>query len=459
MAMTIILTDDNGNQLKTIKANINKQSWEDDCFTLGCELAKELATQYLKELDDKLNKERSKDLSVKDIRERTILTRFGHIAVRRRIYKDKQRKHHYLLDEYLNWRPNQQATPDLTSDLIDSATKMSFRDACMEAEKYTVGVISASTVHRLLQRVTKDTICKEKEQWESWFLSETMKLPPPGERKVSTLFVEADGVWLHLQREKQKHYELKSAIAYEGWDEDRLVNKRVYCRGDDNIPFWEGASLQWDKYWDMGYVELIVLGGDGANWIKSGVEEMGYCVYQLDGFHLSRSCRRGWEKGKEIYEAIRNGRDIQVELKRRSGKEAEKERVKVLKQKEIGIDWRKKAEGRDYPEGSRGLGTMEGNESNLIADRMKDRGMSWTIHGAQGMGKAIELVYNGELSNWCGRNPLKERDCVNSFSFDLFSYKDAYKEQVSMPALYGQHASRPWVRVLKELTTLNYPLY
>ena len=48
---------------------------------------------------------------------------------------------------------------------------------------------------------------------------------------------------------------------------------------------------------------------------------------------------------------------------------------------------------------------MEGNQSHLFSDRMKDRGMSWTVKGAQHMGKAtqkaiqkaIQLVANGEL--------------------------------------------------------------
>lgn len=111
----------------------------------------------------------------------------------------------------------------------------------------------------------------------------------------------------------------------------------------------------------------------------------------------------------------------------------------------------------EIPEGVRGLGTMEGNK-NLFADRMKDRGMSWTISGAQRMGKAIELTRNGELSNWIGFRPALSRRGEQTLSFDLFSYKDAYTEQVSMPALYSQYASRPWARALKELTTLNHLL-
>ena len=188
---------------------------------------------------------------------------------------------------------------------------------------------------------------------------------------------------------------------------------------------------------------------------------MGYCVRQLDGFHLNRSCCKGWEKGQEIYIAIRNGEDISNVIgnaKERTGKSSEKERNHVLRCLDSGIDWRKKVTNIEIPEEARGLGTMEGNESNLFADRMKDRGMSWTIKGSQRMGKAIELAHNGELNNFVGLRPTLERNVERALNFDIFSYKDAYTEQVSMPALYGQHASRPWVKVLKEITSLDYPL-
>jgi len=246
------------------------------------------------------------------------------------------------------------------------------------------------------------------------------------------------------------------------------LNKKVYCHGDDSIPFWQLAGIHFDKYWDLGSVNLIVLGGDDADWINAGEREMGYCVRQIDGFHLLRSCCRGWERGVEIYTYMRNG-DMRNgdkaeiakflgDVKERTGKVSEKERKHILRNLDRGKDWRKKVTSMEIPEGARGLGTMEGNESNLFADRMKDHGMSWTISGAQRMGKAIELTRNGELSNFVGRRPKMDRREDQSLSFDIFRYKDVYTEQASVPSLHSQHASRAWVRALKELITLNYLL-
>ncbi len=71
-----------------------------------------------------------------------------------------------------------------------------------------------------------------------------------------------------------------------------------------------------------------MLGGDDAGWINSGTDELPYCVRQMDGFHLARSCRRGWKKGKEVYDAIRLGiiRHFLGDFQPRSGKTAEQER-------------------------------------------------------------------------------------------------------------------------------------
>jgi hypothetical protein len=119
------------------------------------------------------------------------------------------------------------------------------------------------------------------------------------------------------------------------------VGKKIYCHGDSgsrNTPFWDGASLEWHKWWDLGYAKLIVVGGDGPRvcgdeWIDKGTDELGFNVRQLDAFHLARSCRRGWENGDDMYAAIRSGRVRRTlgEVKEREGKTAQKARSYVLK--------------------------------------------------------------------------------------------------------------------------------
>ena len=112
------------------------------------------------------------------------------------------------------------------------------------------------------------------------------------------------------------------------------------------------------------------------------------------------------------------------------------------------------------PETVRGLGVIKGNEANpsFRWDRMKGCGMSWTIRGAQHIGKAIELAFNGELSCWCGRMPLASDNQSRSLCFDLFDELDSNGKRTATPALEGSHASRPWAKVLKDMASAYNPL-
>ena len=114
----------------------------------------------------------------------------------------------------------------------------------------------------------------ERSRWEACF--ERGEDVCDGQQQTDVLYTEADGVWGHLQRETRKHYEVKSGIAYRGWrnvgdDRYELVGKRVYGHASEQMPFWEGASLEWGKQYALERVKQFVVGGDGANWIRKGV--------------------------------------------------------------------------------------------------------------------------------------------------------------------------------------------
>lgn len=190
-------------------------------------------------------------MEVEGFRERARETRFGRLNIHRRLYRDDQDEYHFLLDEYLSWSAYRRATPDLdvsldTESLVGTSTRVSFRETVRD-EKYSTVTVSKSTVHHLLQEVAETAIQAERREWKACF--EEGSLPPPGGGKASVLYTEADGLWLHAQREEQKHVELKSAITYEGWErlpqkeeryrlvKARASSKRVYCQSDPEIPF------------------------------------------------------------------------------------------------------------------------------------------------------------------------------------------------------------------------------
>ena len=55
----------------------------------------------------------------------------------------------------------------------------------------------------------------------------------------------------------------------------------------------------------------------------------------------------------------------------------------------------------DLPEGIeyRGMGTIEGSQHNVICDRMKNRGMSWSLSGAENMAKLLCFKHSDGLED------------------------------------------------------------
>ncbi len=89
----------------------------------------------------------------------------------------------------------------------------------------------------------------------------------------------------------------------------------------------------------------------------------------MDGFHLARASRQGWEGGASIYQAIRAGEKeergrLLRETPHKEGERAKKARQYVERNIDKAIDWRIRSglEGRS-------LGTMEAN-----GDKLEDRG-------------------------------------------------------------------------------------
>jgi hypothetical protein len=422
-------------------------------------------------LEQRLHAQRPAGWQSKGWRERTVVTRFGDVRVRRRLYQDAQGGYHFLLDEQLGWEKAQVATPSLQAHVVTLASRLPFRAVSATVAGLTAGVLAAATVHRLLSRVAHQALTAERRAWQGC-LVHGAELPTEG-RRLDTLYVEADGVWVHLQREAERWYEVKSASAYEGWrrlpqqaERYALVGKRLYGHGDETLPFWEAASLEWSRRWDLSRVRQVVINGDGAAWIDEGVEWFPGAVRQRDGFHLARWCARavGWEAGQRVYQQIRAGQPaaalaLLAQAPPRPGAQAGKALATLRRQAASGADWRRQVAA--VPLEARGLGTMESQEDKLVANRMKKRGMSWTIAGAQRMAKVIQLAANNEVSRWCGRPPPewgKERLCTVAAG----NHRGAPGAQewlsVGVPALIGPHASRPWVQMLRQLVHVPSPL-
>ena len=197
-------------------------------------------------------------------------------------------------------------------------------------------------------------------------------------------------------------------------------------------------------------------------------EPTGYAVAQRSSATLSsswtastsRACGRGYggEIGPAIYNAIRSGSESFARALMSAAVPAEtttaiRDREYVESNLSVGVDWRNRVP--NAPPDARSLGTMESNGDKLTANRVKKRGMSWTIRGAHRMAKVIQLNRNGELSEFCGnrrRCDRRETDLATQKRREVVS-KTRVSDwaEMSVPALSGPHNSRPWAHSLRNL--------
>jgi hypothetical protein len=439
------------------------QGWEGEVFRQVCEQGRREAAEYLEALDEVLFEQRPSGFEVAGFRERTIVTRFGEVRIRRRLYQDGRGRYHLLLDEYVGLSAHQAATPEMQAICTLLGSEMSFRKATDVLGRWEVG-LSSSSCWRLLQRTGETAASAEVAAVQAVF-ERGERVPEAGERKVERLYMEADGVYVRLQRQPQSHIEVRSAIAYEGWERlagareaYRLRGKQVYCHANEQVPFWEGASLAWARQWDLSSVRKVLIGGDGAGWIRAGGEAFPGAIWHLDNFHLARACGRayGAQVGQELYGALRAGRATAAQAwlqnaPLREGKQAQRDArwVNKVAQEGWGLDWRVQL-GIAMEEG-RGLGCMEGNQAQLLAARMKHKGRSWSPTGAHHMAKVRELCANDELDAWCYRkvrNDRPKRPDTRRRRAQRTDLGDWL--QASVPVLHGPAENDPWVQRLRQ---------
>jgi hypothetical protein len=243
------------------------RGWEGKIFRQVCEQGQQKAQAYLEDLEEELNKKRPPGWKVVGFRERVLVTRMGEVRLRRRLYREKGGGYHFLLDEHLGLKAYQGATPEMQAMCTKLSGEMSFRKAADTLADWMAGLLSHITCWRLLQRTGQAAVCAETRAVEAVF-GRGEVVPEGGERGVERLYMEADGVYVRLQRQPKKHLELRSAIAYEGWKrlagargDYRLSEKRVYCHAGEQFGFWEGVSLAWAHKWDLSRLKEVIHGG------------------------------------------------------------------------------------------------------------------------------------------------------------------------------------------------------
>ena len=455
------------------------ERWEERILGKHLEEARQDAKGFLEWLDDELRQRCPAGWKVVGTRERTLVTLFGPVLIQRALYHDPQGKSCFLLDRALGWQPRVQATPALQLLLAQLGSEFSYRQVQRILAPYCQTPPSHATIQK---RVTSlGETCHQEEEEARRQLEENGALPEQHGRKVaSPLFIEADGVFISLQRAKHRKAEIKLAYAYEGKEplgkgRFALLGKKAFAGLHKSADFWSGFLLKLDGAYDLTQVKQYVLGADGAAWTKEGMEYLAPVLFQLDRHHLSRAIARATPlpSWRPLLEQATAGNleavlgtlsDLQETVAKGGEREERLEQLKgYLKDNADGlVDYRLRlpltAEERRKLST---LGTVEGNIDKILACRFKRRGMSWSQEGAHRLAKILALRSNGELADWMRKRslstPLSPEVEGKASDHLRRSWKGKGKETLSygIPALTGPHADRPWVQLLRNLTGLQ----
>jgi len=188
----------------------------------------------------------------------------------------------------------------------------------------------------------------------------------------------------------------------------RLVNKH-YVAGiyKDNENIWEEVLTYIDTVYDEEYLEKIYIMGDGAAWIKTGLDVLGAkSCFVLDKFHLNQSIMKAighmgdsvndirWA----IYDAIQmeDLDEVKDILSNVSGFAETKGKIEQIRRTKIYITNHWGAIILPNSDSRARMGcSAEGQVSHLLSSRLSSRPLGWSIKGASNVSKLRVFVANG----------------------------------------------------------------
>lgn len=475
-------------KIKIPGEGIDFDKLEEIVFEVGRHIGREVLVKTLGGIDEELmmNKAKGK-LENKGKREKYFGTKLGDIRYKRRAYKERGKKgYRYLLEEELGIGRNQRVSGSRKKieSLLGFVSK-GYRDA----EKMMEELVGCS---RSFESIRKGTIregeeIKRHEEGEIWKIRNQKEEYRGKESEV--VYIEADGTGLKLQRGKKKRgerrgTEIKLGIGYRGWEDryksgkkkaKKLKGKFIYGGIERGEEFMEKLSLIGEKELGISKAKEVVVGGDGAEWIKNNIK--GYfgvgAVYQLCRYHLNREIKWALGYDREVEKEVRRlvvreeiDRAIElIEKEIKKGK-GDKEKLRKLEfyivENREGINGIEKLKNKKIKVEIRKTGAIEGNIDKVISNRLKKRGMSWSVRGAEGLLKVGIKILSGQWEKWWEEEreekiEIKREDIKRLIPENLWEEKDRDRKitEIGIPCLHGPHQGRPWVEVIRELTGID----
>lgn len=329
---------------------------------------------------------------------RKMLTLVGPVEFSRTAFVDEFGRRRALLDELLSIPPRSRLSPGSFLWLVRRAAEESYRK--------TAAAFLAETGCRVSHVCVMSCVRRAAE------LLRRREPPAAGRISQETLFLEADGLWVHLQAaghrdealprflygqaRKAASFELRIAALYAG--EKRVApgryergGLRLTCADKPPKGFWEDVWAMLSAEYGPEDVGVLWVGADGGSWCGPGrIAEMAPASCEvrgsLDPFHVMQKACRAFPEGPRREWAAglaRRGRPLQLARMRERVLPKIKDANRRDKVRDLRGYMLNDADSVVFPQSS--MGTMEGASAHVGADRMKGRGMSWSRKGAEAM--------------------------------------------------------------------------
>lgn len=303
-------------------------------------------------------------------KKRCLLTELGEVEIRHTLYCDKEaRRYFFPADEILKIPKKARIENGMKAKLISNATITSYGKAATLAKN----AVSRQTVFNLVKDLKH--------------ISAPVNKP---NLNASEIYIEADEDHIHLNTGRPS--EVKLVYVHEGRTEisgrAELINPRYFVSSKSSSEeIWKEVDDYINAYY-RPYHAHIHLTGDGAAWIRQGIELYPGVEYHLDKFHVQRAlttlCAGNKELLRDLSLAVYNGeKHLFYSLCDKNGirsKDAQREILYLVDNLEY-IDRESHC-------------CAESHVSHVLSARMSSRPMGWSKSGADRIGKLRAFMFN-----------------------------------------------------------------
>ena len=375
----------------------------DEVTKLGCQMIAEEWESFDELLRNRKDVRKGWHIVRKD--ETSLLTSLGEVIYKKTLFKNtKTGESCYLLDQLMGLEKHARITEDAEARVLKEASESSYRKGGAHAS-IKGDTISKEAVMNKLHRLDFPSIAvSEKMERKSIYID-------ADEDHVSLQYLDQKG---DIKKPRQNTIMPRIIYVYEGVDTEkdgrpRLVNTKyfggVYEGTKEIRKLWNEVLDYLNEAYDLDAVENIYINGDGASWIRSGVNIIPKSKFALDKYHMHKYILAATshledsaeDARSEIYRAIHKKKkwmaegifDKIIEITAKDTKQRAVEKAKAY----ILGNWSGillSMKGKD--ENVRC--SAEGHVSHVYADRMSSRPLGWCYTGADKMSRLRIYKYN-----------------------------------------------------------------